>query len=459
MFDLKQYRKPGKIEAVILIFVVLLILGYPMIMIPNMVPHIPVLLAIIFLLIYGMIFKIKFSYMQQSMIESVSTSMGAVLLFFFIGMLVSILILSGAIPTLIYYGLDIMSSRAFYLSSFLISAIVGISIGSSLTTVATLGVALMGISNVFGLNPAISAGAIVSGAFFGDKMSPLSDTTTISASIVGVDLFEHIKNMMYTTVPAFAISTIFFYLLSPNDKIGDISIILKFKTDILNSGLINPFSIITFILLIILSILKVPAIPTIIYTSILGTLVSFFNSSYSFGEISKFLFYGYSKDGLSENITSLLSRGGVSSMFFTMSIVILALSLGGLLFGLGIIPSLLDSISHLLTTPLRATFCVVITSLGINYIVGEQYLSILLSGKTFKPIYDRLGLHPKNLSRTLEDSGTVINPLVPWGVCGVFITSVLGVNTIEYMPYAIFCYSSLVLTLLFGFTGITLSKK
>jgi len=162
---------------------------------------------------------------------------------------------------------------------------------------------------------------------------------------------------------------------------------------------------------------------------------------------------------LSQNIASLLNRGGINSMFFTLTIVILALSLGGLLFGLGIIPTLLDSMAHLLVSPSRATICVVLTALGVNYIVGEQYLSILLAGKTFKPIYDKLELHSKNLSRTLEDAGTVVNPLVPWGVCGVFITSVLGVSTLTYLPFAFFCYLCVILTIISGFTGISISKK
>lgn len=459
MFDLAQHRKPKKMEALIIILAVFLILGYPMIAIPNMVPHIPVLLAIIFLLLYGTIFKVKFSLLQESMIQSVSTSMGAIFLFFFIGVLVSILMMSGAIPTLIFYGLDIVSTKVFYLSSFLITAIIGISIGSSLTTVATLGVALIGISNAFGLNPSITAGAIVSGAFFGDKMSPLSDTTGIAASIVGIDLFEHIKNMMYTTVPAFIISSLGFYFLSPSNKEGDISSVLQFKADILATGLVNNWSFIPFLLLIVLSVFKIPAIPTIIYTSIVGLVISFTNSHYTFQELATFLFSGFNKSGLAENIASLLNRGGINSMFFTMTIVILALSLGGLLFGLGIIPTILDSMAHLLISPSRATFCVAMTAFGINYIVGEQYLSILLAGKTFKPVYDKLQLHSKNLSRTLEDSGTVINPLVPWGVCGAFITSVLGVSTLDYLPFSIFCYMSLILTLIFGFTGLTLTKK
>ena len=223
MFDLVQHHKPKKMEAILIILIVFLILGYSMIGIPNMTPHIPVLITIVFLLLYGSINKVKFSLLQNSMIQSVSTSMGAVFLFFFIGILVTVLMMAGSIPTLIFYGLDIISTKVFYLSSFVITAIIGIAIGSSLTTVATLGVALMGMSNAFGLNPAITAGAIVSGAFFGDKMSPLSDTTSISASIVGVDLFEHIKNMMYTTVPAFILSALAFTLLSPWNKVGDIS--------------------------------------------------------------------------------------------------------------------------------------------------------------------------------------------------------------------------------------------
>lgn len=459
MFDLVQHRKPKQIEAISVIIIIFLLLGFPMIKIPNMTPHIPVLISLIFLLLYGTINKIKFKLMQQSMIDAVNTSMGAVFLFFFIGILVSVLMMSGAIPTLIFYGLDIISTKTFYLSAFCITAIIGVSIGSSLTTVATLGVALIGMSNAFELNSAITAGAVVSGAFFGDKMSPLSDTTSISASIVGVDLFEHIKNMMYTTIPAFIISAVFFTAVSPWENLGDVTSVLTFKEGILSTGLVHSYALIPFALLIILSIFKIPAIMSIIYTGIVSLIITSLHSHYTLGEIASFLYGGFSKSGLPENIVSLISRGGINSMFFTMTIVILALSLGGLLFGLGIIPTLLENMAHLLKNASRATFCVAFTAVVVNFIVGEQYLSILLAGKTFKPVYDKLNLHSKNLSRTLEDSGTVINPLVPWGVCGTFISSMLGVPTLSYLPFTIFCYSSLVLTLLFGYTGLTLTKK
>lgn len=459
MFNLVQHRKPSKKEAVISILIVFFILGFPMIAIRDMVPHIPILLALICLIVYGRARGISFDKMQDSMAESVHTSMGAIYLFFFIGILVTALMMSGAIPSLIYFGLDIISSKTFYLSSFLATAIIGIAIGSSLTTVATLGVALMSISNAFGLNPAITAGAIVSGAFFGDKMSPLSDTTGIAASIVGIDLFDHIKNMMYTTIPAFIVSAIAFTLMSLGQEAASLDGIESFRSSILATGLVHPYSLLAFGVLILLSIRRIPAVLTLIYTSLASLLISKLHSSYSMGQLAKFFFDGFSMDGLSQDIGSLVSRGGISSMFFTMTIVILALSLGGLLFGLGIIPSILNSLNQVLDSPSRVSICVVATALGVNLIVGEQYLSILLSGRTFKPIYDQLGLHPKNLSRTLEDSGTVINPLVPWGVCGAFSTSMLGVATLAYLPFAIFCYTSLILTVIVGLTGLTMTRS
>lgn len=459
MFNLVQHRKPSKKEAVISILIVFFILGFPMIAIRDMVPHIPILLALICLIVYGRARGISFDKMQDSMAESVHTSMGAIYLFFFIGILVTALMISGAIPSLIYFSLNIISSKTFYLSSFLATAIIGIAIGSSLTTVATLGVALMSISNAFGLNPAITAGAIVSGAFFGDKMSPLSDTTGIAASIVGIDLFDHIKNMMYTTIPAFIVSAIAFTLMSLGQDAASLDGIESFRSSILATGLVHPYSLLAFGVLILLSIKRIPAVLTLIYTSLASLLISKLHSSYSMGQLAKFFFDGFSMDGLSQDIGSLVSRGGISSMFFTMTIVILALSLGGLLFGLGIIPSILSSLNQVLDSPSRVSTCVVATALGVNLIVGEQYLSILLAGRTFKPIYDQLGLHPKNLSRTLEDSGTVINPLVPWGVCGAFSTSMLGVATLAYLPFAIFCYTSLILTVIVGLTGLTMTRS
>lgn len=444
-------------QAFIIATAIIALLGFTIIKL-GWVPHIPLLLAICGLLFYGTVKKCDFKAMQDHMARGITSGITAIYLFFFIGLLVVALMLSGGIPTLMYYGFSLINAHYFYLSAFILTAIIGIAIGSSLTTCATLGVAFMGMTDAFHANPAIVAGAIVSGAFFGDKMSPLSDTCSIAASVVGIDLFEHIKNMMYTTVPAFILTVLAFWFLSDSSHIDSLSQVQAIKNHLSATGLIHPLALLPFLVLIILALGKINAIYTIITTIATALLITYIYSTPSLSELGSYFFSGYKTNGDFGEVSKLLSRGGINSMFFTQTIVILALSLGGLLKGLGILPALLAGIRHLLTNAGRATATVASCALGINILIGEQYLSLLLSGNTFISVYKELGLHPKNLSRTLEDAGTVINPLVPWGVCGVFISQTLDISVLSYLPYSFFCYLCLILTLIFGFTGITISQ-
>ncbi len=449
---------PSLKEACAIMAASVFLMGFTIIAL-EWVPHLSITAALILLVIYGMLRGISWREMQSRMAASVEQGMGAVYLFFFIGLLVSALMMSGAIPTLMYYGFGLISPEFFYLSAFLLCAVIGVSIGSSLTTCATVGVAFMGMSEAFQAAPAITAGAIVSGAFFGDKMSPLSDTTGIAASTVGVDLFEHIKNMSYTTVPALVLSAAAFVWAVPAVHSGSLEQVMALRSQLEQSGLIHGYALIPFALMVILALCKISAIPTMMATIALSVVITFFHSSPNFGQLGSWFFGGFRSETAGEGIARLVSRGGMESMFFTQTVVILALSLGGLLFALGVIPAFLDGMRRFLISAGRATFSVALTSVSVNVLIGEQYLSILLSGETFKPVYEKLGLHPRNLSRTLEDAGTVINPLVPWGVCGVFIAKVLDVPTLSYLPFAFFCYLCLLLTLIAGFTGFTLSKK
>ncbi|WP_034295333.1 Na+/H+ antiporter NhaC [Alysiella crassa] len=445
-------------EALTIVVVIVAAMSYTIIFL-EWVPHLTILIALLALLGYGMSRGIAWDNMQKRMAQSVEQGMGAVYLFFFIGLLVSALMMSGAIPTLMYYGFGVISPEWFYLSAFLLCSIIGVSIGSSLTTCATVGVAFMGMGEAFGANAAITAGAVVSGAFFGDKMSPLSDTTGISASIVGVDLFEHIKNMAYTTIPALILTAGILLWGVPNMGSGSLKNVAELQNQLQQSGLVHGYSLLPFALLIVLAVRKVNAIVAMLWTILLAVAITYLHSSPSLGQLGGWFFAGFKNEQLGEGIARLIQRGGLESMFFTQTVVILALSLGGLLFALGIIPTLLTAMRDFLITAGRATFSVAATSVGVNVLIGEQYLSILLAGETFKPVYDKLGLHPRNLSRTLEDAGTVINPLVPWSVCGVFIAKVLGVAVWDYLPYAFFCYLCLILTVIFGFTGLTISKQ
>lgn len=458
MFGSKPLLDMSMREAFSVVTLMVALMGYAIISL-GWLPHMAILAAIIGLLVYGLVRGLDFAGMQGRMVGAVGQGMAAIYLFFFIGLLVSALMMSGAIPTLIYYGFALISPAYFYLSAFVLCSLIGVALGSSLTTCATIGVAFMGMGEAFHADPAITAGAIVSGAFFGDKMSPLSDTTGIAASIVGIDLFEHIRNMAYTTFPAWLISAGLFLWGLPEVGAGSLHKVEVFREQLAASELVHGYALLPFVLLLVLAMRRVPAVMAIIATIAAALLVTFVHASPTLAQLGTWFYSGPEFARELGEIKPLVSRGGIESMFFTQIIVILGLSLGGLLFALGVIPRLLEGMRNFLTTVGRATFSVATTSVLVNVLIGEQYLSILLSGETFKPVYEKLGLHARNLARTLEDAGTVINPLVPWSVSGVFIAQALGVPVLSYLPFAFFCYLCLVLTLLFGWSGLTLSRR
>lgn len=289
-------------------------------------------------------------------------------------------------------------------------------------------------------------------------MSPLSDTTNMASSILDVDLFEHIRNMTWTTIPAFVMALILYGILSPNITTTDFESMETFKQGLLNTGLVQWYhGIIPVAVLLIFSMMKAPALLALAAGSMSAIALTFINGVPPIRELFDILFGGYVSTTGIEEIDALLTRGGMESMLFTIGLVLLALIMGGLLFTLGIIPRLLTAIEHLLQGVQSVILASAMMALGINVLIGEQYLSILLTGESFQSQYKKVGLANKNLARVSEDAGTVVNPLVPWSVCGVFIASVLGVSTLAYLPFAFFCLLSPLLTVFFGFTGKTLT--
>lgn len=447
------------IEALLVTLFILGGISYAIIIV-GVVPHVPIILAIIGLLVFGMIKKVKIKELEDGLIDGAKSGLGAVFIFFFIGMLISSWMVSGTIPTFIYMALEVVNGKFFYAIVFIVTSIIGMSIGSSLTTAATLGVAFMSVSSALGLSDAITAGAIISGAFFGDKMSPLSDTTNLASMIVKVDLFEHIQNMVWTTVPAFIISLIMFAVLSPAEAASSFSKIASLKAALVNLGYVHWYSVIPFLILAFLAIKRVSAIVTLSAGTISALLIGcLIQMDFSIGKMMNILYFGFKSDSGIEEIDSLLSRGGMESMLFSISLVLLALAMGGLLFKLGILPTLLKGIQRFLRKVPSLIASTAGVAIGINFLLGEQYLSILLTGNTFRKAYKEAGLHLKNLSRVLEDAGTVINPLVPWSVCGVFLTGVLEVDTFSYLPFTFFCLLSPLITLAFGITGFSITKQ
>lgn len=450
--------KMKSFEALILIIILLAFISYTMISL-GVVPHIPITLSIIGLIAYGLVKRVSIKDLEKAMTNGVQSGIGAVFIFFFIGMLISSWMASGTIPTFIYAALSLDGSEYLYVIVFLVTSIIGLFIGSSLTTAATLGVTFISVASALDLSLAITAGAVVSGAFFGDKLSPLSDTTNLSSMVVGVDLFEHIKNMLWTTIPAFIISIFLFLFLSPDGQTSKIEKMDELKGILLELNLVHWYSVIPFLLLAIMAVKKVSAIVTL-GTSTISALVltPFVQTNFPLEKILSLLYFGYKSETGYAEIDSLLTRGGMESMMFSISLVLLALSMGGLLLKLGIISALLEGIKKYLVKPSILISSTALSSIGVNLLMGEQYLSILLPGNTFVQSYKEINLHPKNLSRVLEDAGTVVNPLVPWSVCGIFLTGVLGVPTIEYALFSFFCLLSPVLTILAGMTGISITK-
>lgn len=457
MFQIKAIHSPAFWESVLLVFGIVAMISVSIIKFES-VPHLPILISILLLIGYGLLRKIPYKKLEKGLVEGAGAGMAAVFLFFFIGILISSWMMSGTIPSLIYAGFHLITPTFFFAIVFAVTAIVGVSIGSSLTTVATVGVAFIGMASVLELSLPIAAGAIVSGAFFGDKMSPLSDTTNLASSIVGVDLFEHIRNMGWTTIPAFVLSFVLFGVLSPDVTIGEFDKIALFQQTLLDTGMIHWYTVIPLVALFVLTIAKVPALLTLAISSAVAVLLSFFHQSIGFSKVLGILFSGYVSSTGVEDIDALLTRGGMESMMSTVALVLLALSMGGLLFTLGIVQSLLSQIEMLLKKASSVIMASAMTAIGINVLIGEQYLSILLTGQAFQTQYEKVGLANKNLSRVMEDAGTVVNPLIPWSVCGIFITDVLGVSTIDYWPFAFFCLLSPILTILFGYMGKTLTR-
>ncbi|MEB2489874.1 Na+/H+ antiporter NhaC family protein [Peribacillus frigoritolerans] len=298
----------------------------------GLAPHIPIIAALLFLFVYGKFKKLPFSIMEAAIVKGAGTGMGAIYIFFFIGMLISIWMASGTIPTIMFYGFDWISGEYFYAITFLVCSLIGLCIGSSLTTSATIGVALIGMATAMDLSLAITAGAIISGAFLGDKMSPLSDSTNLASGTVGAPLFEHINNMLWTTIPGFFISLIIFYFLSPNVKVARVEEIEAMTKALEMETNISISSLIPFVIVLIMALKKVSAIPTLSAGIISAAVIAFIQTpSLTVAKLADVLYGGFVLKSGMEQLDSILSRGGIESMMFSVSMVLLALAMGGLL--------------------------------------------------------------------------------------------------------------------------------
>lgn len=442
-------------EAVTILALLLIILGLAVIKF-GLSPEVPVLFTVCLLMFWAKARGADWKEIQDGIKEGIGVAIIPIFIFILIGALIGLWIKAGIIPSIMVLGFKLINGQFFIPSVFVVCAIVGVAIGSGFTTISTVGIALFGIGASMNANPALVAGAIISGAVFGDKMSPLSDSTNLSSAVAESELFAHIKNMMWSTIPAFAVSLLLFWLLGNSGQM-DLTKIHHTAAILQSHFVISWWALLPILLMLICAWKKIPAIPTLFLNITLTVIMVFIQDPhYSIQEITNLIMDGFVAKTSDASVNTLLTRGGISSMMGTVALIISTLSLGGLLMKFNVVQNAMKPLVSKLKKPGRLITITILSGICINLFVGEQYLSVILPGRAFKEAYDKIELSPLALSRVLEDGGSVINYLIPWGVAGSFAASTLGVPVLVFLPFTFFSLLSPIFSILSGITGIGL---
>ncbi len=420
----------------------------------------------VFAVIVGLFNKTTFQTMAKEIWENLRSVLIPIMILFLVGALAGTWLISGVIPAMVYYGLQVLNPSIFLPASVIIAAIISIATGSSWTTSATVGIALVGIGTALGIPTGMIAGAVISGAYFGDKMSPLSDTTNLAPAMAGTDLFTHIKYMAYTTVPTILVTLIVFGVLSMNiDTTGtaDVSGLLQTIETTFN---ITPYLFIVPAGVIVLILFKTkPLIALGVGVGLAAVFAMIFQEdilkTLHESEVTA-IFNSIISDTTivteNEKLNKLFSSGGMNGMLWTIYLICCAMVFGGIMDGIGALSRITKSLLAIASSVFGLFATTVVSCLGLNVIASDQYLALVIPGKMFKKAYEDKGLAPENLSRTLEDSGTVTSVLIPWNTCGAYQSGVLGVSVGEYFIYAIFNWLSPFTTLLFAAFNIKIKQ-
>lgn len=422
--------------------------------------HIPIILATAMASIVAIRLGYSWNEIQAGLLKGITLALQACLILMVIGCLIGTWIHSGIVPSMIYFGLKLISPSIFLVTACIICCIVSLSTGSSWSTAGTVGVALVGIGSAMQIPLGMVGGAVISGSYFGDKMSPLSDTTNLAPATVGTDLFTHIRHMVYTVVPSLVISLILYTILGFKYGSGAID---QESVDIMLSTLQSNFTISVWLLMpvvlvILMVVYKIPALPALFGGAAFGGLIAFFMQGASLSEVIQVSYLGYEATTGVEAIDSLLSRGGLSSMLATVSLIFAALAFGGVMEASGMLGTIAASILSLAKSTGSLIAATAVTCIGMNVVAPDQYLSIVIPGRMYKKAYEEYNLHPKNLSRVLEDSGTLSSPLVPWNTCGAFMGSALGISAFVYAPFAFLNLINPIISVIYGYTGYSIHK-
>ncbi|MDR1510245.1 MAG: Na+/H+ antiporter NhaC [Synergistaceae bacterium] len=493
MDNAKQQRLPNLFDALIVLLFTTAII-YMSVRVWKTDVHIPIAIAAVFAAIYGFfILRCPWSEIADGIVAGINTAMMSLLIMYTIGIVVGAWILSGVVPSMIYYGLSIISPKMFLLCSLIICSVVSIATGSSWGTSGTVGIALIGISAGLGIPTPIAAGIIISGAYFGDKMSPLSDTTNLAPAVSGSDLFQHIRGMIWTTGPTYLIVAAVSIVLGLRYGGGsmDMAKIEAIKSVMKSEFFISPVGLIPPILVIALVALKIPALPALVAGIAAGVAMCIFNGM-GLAEIINVLQWGYEPKligelaGAGENaaaltellasndlgaipadlaaevakmLSELMKRGGFQNMNWTVSLSVVALAYGGIMEKCRFLEALLAVMLKKVRTVGDLVFVTCFSSLIGNVLLADQYMAIVLPGRMFRIAYEEKNLHPRMLSRCLEDVGTITSVLIPWNSCGAFHANLFGISTLAYAPYAILNWLNPIVSVVITYMGIGIAWK
>ena len=443
MNESSKVRLPNKVEAIIPIVFLLTVMITNYALGWGLDPHIPVTLSCGVAMIIGKLCGYSYKDMLAAGLEAVNQSLEAIIIILLVGCLIGSFTACGTIPAVVYYGLKLLTPAIFLPFVTTLCAVVGIALGSAWTVTATLGIAFMAIGTTMGLNPALIAGAILSGACCGDKFSPLSDSTNLAAGSAQTGLFDHVAAMVTTTFPSLVLAVLLYTFFSLS-KVGtyDPTLATELSSAILDHyTYMSPILLIPILLIVVVAVIKMPAIPSVVLLSLLGCVFAIIFQGTGMADCIKILHYGYEAESSNALFYKLVNRGGMDSMLWTNNLVIVAVAFGGILQKIGSVESLLGGLIKKVKTPFQLVLVTIATGVFCITTMCDQYLGLIIPASMYKDNYDEMGLGRNMLSRTLEDGGTLWSPLVPWSSCGAYHAAVLGVPTLAYLPY---CFMNII---------------
>ncbi len=396
---------------------------------------------------------------ETGIIEAIKLAMNAVLILCVIGMLMGTWLVGGVVPALVYWGLELLAPSYFLPTTCLVCSIVALTSGSSWSTAGTVGLALVGVGEALGVDPAMTAGAVVSGAYFGDKLSPMSDTTNLAPAMAGTDLFSHVRHMSWTTLPSWLLAMLLYSVigigLAPGPTDGSVAQIQAVIAANFHPGIVH---LVPPLAVLVMVVRKIPALPTLVAGVALGGILGLAFEHATLADVLTAAGKGYAANTGDKAVDALLSRGGLASMDRTVVLILCAMSFGGVMESSGMLETLASGLLRLARGTASLIGVTILTAAGINIVAADQYISIVVPGRMYATAYRRMGLHPKNLSRALEDGGTLTSPLVPWNTCGAFMAATLMVPTVAYLPYAFLNLFNPLISIAFAIFGISIAR-